>query len=186
MCKRNRSRSLLVKTFVITALYFFLCYSSVVGQADIQQLITELGSKDQEQQLEAARKLSTVGSQAVEPLIDALVNNKNRDVRKNAAVVLGMIKDARALDALVKCLKDRDGIVRWSSAWSLGEIGDVGAIDGLVDALKDSYSTTRHRAAEALGKIGSDRAISHLFPLLRDSNKEVRDAAKAAIAKIKG
>ena len=49
----------------------------------------------------------------------------------------GESKDPRAVEALVKALKDKDRNVREAAAGSLGRIGDASAVDALLEALKD-------------------------------------------------
>ncbi|MFC1742790.1 sodium-dependent transporter [Candidatus Riflebacteria bacterium] len=61
--------------------------------------------KDEQVQLHAKEALVKIGKPAVQPLITALMD-KNRMVKRLAAEALGKIKDARAVDSLIKVLKD--------------------------------------------------------------------------------
>ncbi len=54
-------------------------------------------------------------------------------VRSQAAEKLGESKDPRAVEALVKALKDKDRNVREAAAGSLGRIGDASAVDALLE-----------------------------------------------------
>ncbi len=53
----------------------------------------------------------------------AIKRAKRQGLRRNAAVALGNLKDARAVPALVRALADGDPIVRGHAAWALGQIG---------------------------------------------------------------
>jgi epoxyqueuosine reductase len=44
-------------------------------------------------------------------------------LRRNAAVVLGNLKDGAAMPALVEALQDEDPVVRGHAAWAVGRIG---------------------------------------------------------------
>lgn len=72
---------------------------------------------------EAATALSKIGKSAVEPLINVLAN-KDAAVRRNAAEVLGRIKDGRAVKPLIGALRDADMSVRYDAIEALGEIKD--------------------------------------------------------------
>lgn len=63
----------------------------------------------------------------VEDLTRALITDDSYKVRVQAALVLGKLKDKRAVPALVKALGDDNASVRAVSAQALGLIGDAGA-----------------------------------------------------------
>ncbi len=46
-------------------------------------------------------------------------------LRRNAAVVLGNLRDGAALPALTRALGDEDAVVRSHAAWAIGRIGDA-------------------------------------------------------------
>jgi len=62
--------------------------------------------------------------------------------------------DRRAVDGLIKALKDQDETVRSQAAWALGAIGDGRASDALAATLKDTSPKVRRQAAWALGVMG--------------------------------
>jgi HEAT repeat protein len=95
-------------------------------------------------------KCIEIGSLAVEPLI-APLKHGDRDVRWEAAKVLGQIGDAAAMDALIAALED--GWVREGAARALGEIG-ASAIEPLSAALKDQDRGLRKAATEVLDGVG--------------------------------
>lgn len=94
----------------------------------------------------------------VRGLIKALEYENFWDVRSSAAVALGNIGDARAVEPLIQALSDSTKFVRRDVAKVLGNIGDARAVEPLIQALTDSDSDISSYAAEALGNIGDARA----------------------------
>jgi HEAT repeat protein len=118
----------------------------------------------------------------VKGLIKALGDEKDSDVRGNAAQALGTIGDARAVEPLIiRALGDSDYRVRWNAAEAIGTIGDARAVEPLIRALGDSDWRVLWNAARALGKIGDPRAVEPLILLLRDPLIEGRDPVRGAI-----
>src|SRR2546425_7737349 len=54
----------------------------------------------------------------------AIKRAKRQGLRRNAAVALGNLRDARAVPSLARALDDDDSIVRGHAAWALGRIAD--------------------------------------------------------------
>jgi hypothetical protein len=83
-----------------------------------------------------AEALIRIGAKALDVLTETL-HSKDPLARKNAARVLGEIRDARAVEPLVEVLQgDPDCTVRTSAAHALGQIKDKRAIWALVNTLK--------------------------------------------------
>jgi len=133
---------------------------------------------------EAANTLGGMGSNAVEPLIAVLSDNRWL-VRKRAACALGEIREAAAVDALSGALKDPEQEVRKEAALALGEIRDRRAVEALVEALKDESAEVRRHVAGALGEIRSAAAVEALSAALNDQDREVRKAAAQALGEIR-
>jgi HEAT repeat protein len=76
------------------------------------------------------RHRDSISERAVPLLIAALTDEDGR-VRGYAAVVLGVIGDARAIDSLLTLLRDPDTYVRWSLIHALGQLGDARALPAL-------------------------------------------------------
>ncbi len=90
--------------------------------------------------------------------------------RSLAAWRLGQSKDKRAIEPLMKALKDDEQwVIRNNAAKSLGDFGAPVAVEPLIEALRtDSSVFVRESAAEALGKTGDKRAIEPLKKALND------------------
>lgn len=99
------------------------------------------------------------------PFLVALISDANEEVRTFSSVMLGSIKDSRAVHALIKALADPDMNVKHAAAEALGKIGDRRAVDPLIQALTTDM-WLQFSAAIALGDIGDSRAVGPLINLL--------------------
>ena len=77
----------------------------------IDELIEMLNDKDDFVVEDAKGQLELKGEEAVDPLIDALSSRK-KNIRLNAATLLGAIDDEKAIPALEKLLDDESGYVK--------------------------------------------------------------------------
>ncbi len=129
---------------------------------------------------EAAKALLEIGEPAVEPLIAAL-RHSNKNVRANAAGVLGKMGVTRAVEPLIAALKDGKEDVRMAAVWALRDIGDPRAREPLQAALQDESEAVRARAVEALAKLKGPKAIELLISSLKSGDKGVRSEAAEAL-----
>jgi cyclophilin family peptidyl-prolyl cis-trans isomerase/HEAT repeat protein len=90
--------------------------------------------------------------------LERLLRDRDRGVRRRAALAAGRVGDPALVPALVDLLNDQEVEVRRVAAFALGLVGDRAAADRLLAALADSDAEVRGRAAEALGRIGDPRA----------------------------
>jgi cyclophilin family peptidyl-prolyl cis-trans isomerase/HEAT repeat protein len=88
--------------------------------------------------------------------------DRDRGVRRRAALAAGRIGDRAIVPALQPLLGDGEPEVRQMAAFGLGLIGDTGSTDALLAALKDPEAVVRARAAEALGRLGDAKAAPAL------------------------
>ena len=108
--------------------------------------------------------------------LNTLINNlKDGDwhVRKEAARLLGEIKDPCTIGPLIIALKDKDSDVRWSAAAALVKIGTP-AVEPLIGVLKEKDWHGREEAAWALGEIKDPRAVEPLVVALKGNDLYVR------------
>jgi HEAT repeat protein len=99
----------------------------------------------------AARAQKSPIEAAVDGLIVAL-NDKDEDVRCQAAWALGRAGKVRSVDALLGALKDSPA-VRKQAIRALGYIGDPRALPALNAALEDDDPRVRRYAAKAIARI---------------------------------
>ena len=106
--------------------------------------------------------------------IYALLQDQDKDIRKGAAQVLGLIADSHApsldkiIDALIGATKDSDQDVRRAAVAALGSIKDPRVIEPLIAELKDTYWFARFEAAGALGDKNDARAVGPLLDAVAD------------------
>lgn len=95
----------------------------------------------------------------VDGLIKALGYEKDVQVRREAAYMLGKVGNSSAVDPLIKALEDPDTYVRRQAANALGLIGDRKATASLNKALHDPNKYVCQGAADALSKIEEKNAM---------------------------
>jgi len=136
------------------------------------------GEFDTHVSTKASWALEQIGKPAVPSLL-ALLRNKDGFLRQRAILALGEIRDARAIDPLLRALDDED-YIRESAASALGHIQDPKAVEPLISLLgKEPFDVM-----SALGEIGDQRAVAHLIPLLKHEEKYMQQHAAFALAEI--
>jgi HEAT repeat protein len=106
-------------------------------------------------------------------------------VRGWAARALGKLGDPRAVQPLLRLLREDDNeVVRSTAARSLGQIGDSSAVPALVAALDEESDVVRAWAADSLGRLGARSAARKVTSLLTSPNRVVRQAAAVSLGKI--
>jgi HEAT repeat protein len=100
-------------------------------------------------------------------------------------VALGELRDARAVDALIRIAKgrDEDKTRRLYAADALGKIGDRRALPVLLDMFDEDDALLRAYAASALAAFGMEEALPSLLAGLRDANVKVRLQCAKALAR---
>ena len=91
-------------------------------ERSIDELIELLNDKDDFVVEDAVGELELRADEAVDPLIDALSHRK-KQIRLNAATLLGAINDPKAIPALVDTLKDNNKLVRREASTALSRMG---------------------------------------------------------------
>ncbi|MEW6085194.1 MAG: HEAT repeat domain-containing protein [Chloroflexota bacterium] len=127
------------------------------------------------------RAIHKMGNAAVGPLLEAL-QDKEAEVRKFAARLLGRIGDPRSMEPLAMAQYDMHHEVGNASAEALA-LFDAPAIPVLIEALSHPESWIRVHAARALGTIDDPQVTSVLLELLDDPQREVRKEVIEALGK---
>lgn len=103
-------------------------------------------------------------------LLQRLLADPDRGVRRRAALAAGRLADPGLALPLIHLLSDVEPAVRTAAAWALGRSRASEARVPLVAALGDASAETRARAAEALGALEagstSDALATHLESIL--------------------
>jgi HEAT repeat protein len=184
-----------------------------VADAEITQLIEQLGSKDKEIDSNAFQNLLRIKSQAIPELLEVLANsNSQSEKRARAAQVLGYGQPGviRAIPTFVEILEDRaqapklrNSVARAltytimnnktdqmlsSAPEKVARPDTATLLPVLVGLLEDSSEEMeiRSNAAFALGEIGPGavQALPTLLASIRDSESRVRAASVSALGDI--
>ena len=172
---------------------------AVGGPGAIEALLTALKGKSPEVEAEARGALqyidpSWAASEAARgavPEFAAALKDDNADVRASAAWALSRFGDARALEALVAALLDRDGRVTEHALQALNRIDPDWPRSAAAEpvlarwmAMLNSgspFPKSRIEAAELLGRYGGARAVNSLLQAVADPNDDVQTSAARAL-----
>jgi HEAT repeat protein len=108
---------------------------------------------------------------------------KEAEVRMNAAIDLGTLKDPRAVPPLIAALRDQDRHVRDRAEESLVALGPV-AFETLTSALRSAKEASRPAVARIIGKSMDIRGIDPLKEALGDPDPALAREARAALLKL--
>ena len=124
----------------------------------VSNIISELRDVNKDTRRTAVMKLGMVGGdQALKALI-SIVANRQEDLiaRGRAALMLGKLKDDRAVSALIGALDAPGFQTPHHAAVALGKIGDPRAITALINLADNSSDKTREAALQALRDLGHE------------------------------
>jgi len=127
--------------------------------------------------------IEKMGAVAVDPLIAALKDPEGT-VRKYAALLLGRLGDARAVEPLGMALYDLHHEVGKTSAEALVNFG-VTSFEILVEALDHPEMWIRIHSVDVLPKITEPRVALVLLEMLKDPEREVKQHVIAAMGELK-
>ncbi|MCL4213107.1 MAG: HEAT repeat domain-containing protein [Gemmatimonadales bacterium] len=103
------------------------------------------------------------------------------DVRE-AATILGELRDARSEEILVEILRHPEPRARRAAVAALGGFTSLSSLDAIALLLQDEIASVRLRAVAALGARRDPRAVAMLAPLLdQEPNTEVLFSAIGAV-----
>jgi HEAT repeat protein/photosystem II stability/assembly factor-like uncharacterized protein len=128
----------------------------------------------------AARALYSYGALAVPPLCEAL-SDPNPKIRREAAIVLGWLKDPRSIGPLIEALADAS-IQLDRYAYTRYTLFGQPAMEGLVEALDDERLWLVIGAARSLATAKYKKAADPLSNLLSSPDARVRYEAALALA----
>jgi HEAT repeat protein len=123
---------------------------------NLKQLLADLRDFNKEKRRTAVVKLGMVGGdEAVRALI-MTVRNDHEDLiaRGRAALMLGKLRDLRAVDPLIQALDAPGFQTPLFAAQALGKLGDPRAIEPLLAMLNSGHEKFREAALEALKHLG--------------------------------
>lgn len=119
--------------------------------------------------------IENMGGDVVEPLVEAL-RDREGTVRRFAAMILGKLRDPRAIEELGMTLYDLHHDVSQAAAEALAQFG-ADAVGVLSEALSHPEAGVRERAIHGLGLIRDERVVPLLIERLNDPDRVVRKQA---------
>jgi HEAT repeat protein len=122
----------------------------------LKQALAELRDVNKEKRRTAVMKLGMAGGEQAVLTLISLVRNHSEDllVRGRAALMLGKLGDARAVEPLIEALFAPGYQTRVHAAESLGRLGDARAIPPLLQVVQTESDPFRGAALAALRAIG--------------------------------
>ena len=125
-------------------------------RGSVRDILGELRDVDKARRRTAVMKLGMVGGEQAVSALMRVVDNQQEDlvVRGRAALMLGKLKDERAVPNLIRALEAPGFLTPYHAAQALGKIGDPRAIEALLTLASASRDKTRRAAVEALRQLG--------------------------------
>jgi hypothetical protein len=132
--------------------------------------------------------LKDTSDETINILLDALLLDRDPEVRATVAKAFVTMKANQAVPQLIRVLlEDPHDAARSNAAWALGSLrSGTAAIDPLRTATKDENTFVRLRAVSALKKLKPKSAVPELIDRLEDSSPMVRERARDALKAITG
>jgi HEAT repeat protein len=122
--------------------------------------------------------LGRVKSPAISELLIAALDDPQADIRVEAARVLGVRKDRRAVDRLLQAVAE-GGRLQHCCVRALGEIGDARAFDSLQDLLTTPDHILACEVVRALPKLDKARAVDRLLEALAEEGPHRASSVRA-------
>ncbi|MCA9905002.1 MAG: HEAT repeat domain-containing protein [Anaerolineae bacterium] len=121
----------------------------------VKQVIAELRDVNKERRRTAIMKLGMIGGEEALRILIYVVSNKHEDliVRGRAALMLGNMRDTRAVEPLIEALAAPGYQTPLFAAEALGKIGDPKAIPALEILLQSEHERYREVAGQALQRL---------------------------------
>ncbi len=147
---------------------------------EVPALIDRLGRNDV---LLVERAREALLQHGPDPLIEGL-KHPDPVIRGEAAGLLGVLGDRKAVPHLIAALADTNSLTRSDVAHALGKVGDPSAIPVLCNALKDPSVHVRMSAIKGLRLLEARTACPEIIALLKDRSPDVIRSAISALGKL--
>lgn len=126
------------------------------NQIKVKTILAELRDVSKDKRRTAVMKLGMLGGDDAIRALIRTVENTQEDliVRGRAALMLGKLKDNRAVSPLIRALEAPGFQTPLHAAQALGKIGDPRAIEPLLLFADNTRDKTRNAAIDALRQLG--------------------------------
>ncbi|MBY9019823.1 MAG: HEAT repeat domain-containing protein [Candidatus Lokiarchaeota archaeon] len=118
-------------------------------------------------------------------LVINLLDDINVDVRKASINALGVIKSKRAIDPLLKLLKNKDEEIRTLSLQSLEQIFiSLGSYEKIYEVANSKNLTERKEAIKLLGLLKDVKSVDYMINSFKSSDNKTRKLAYTSLIQI--
>ena len=150
--------------------------------ADPAELVARLESSNEKDRMSATRELTRKRPVAAfDPLV-AMLESDMAQARRNAALILGLLGDRRAIPILIRCIARWDSPDATSAYSGLRDVNEEGALVHLENALANGDVELRLDAIRALTYSRDGRAVPAVHnAATHDPDAGVRAAAEEAL-----
>jgi len=167
-----------------------------VASARLQTILTRLGADGAEAMIDeyVASKTAATRARCLEALRglrrthDALLAlaRDTRDLMvRQAAAILGELRDPRGETILLELIHHPDARARRAAVRALGQYDSLMALDAIGLALEDESPLVRHRAVATIAAKRTPRGLALLMPVLeKEKDREVLYSAISAVGAI--
>lgn len=129
------------------------------------------------------KKLAEMSSQTCIPVVTALLDSEEPELRMQAATALGQLKAVSATDRLSRLLAaDTNPSVRRAAVRALGRIASKEALDTLAGTAQEKDVLTKIEAASALVLHSPPQALPVLYSLLSENEEQ---AVRFAVVRLR-
>ncbi len=125
--------------------------------------------RDRKRCIRAIETLGYIQNQKSMEHLTALLEDRDKEIRKSAVLALGHQKSPAVVSALITMFDDDERLVANQTMTALTQLGDI-AVDSLRKALHSDKASTVWRAMATLGELKADSAIDDIIPLLNHPN----------------
>jgi HEAT repeat protein len=150
--------------------------------ADIARLA--LSDPQAEVRRQAIAALVSGDPEAVGWTLIRAVADADWQVRAESASVIGRLKIAGGVSALMQATEDASWQVREKAVEALGQLGARKALPAIGRCAADEISNLRKTAVTAIGEIADPEGRRYLEPALLDSDPDVRKMARWALDRL--
>jgi len=133
------------------------------------------------------RGMEIVGKLAKKSLNKTMkaLNDIHPEVRKNAAILIGLLNDPLLFDPLISQLRQESNVeVKTNIIIALGWMEEEKALNDLHQELKSTNALILEKTLLAVGMISNENSISHILPFLDEANPKIKSAAILALTEI--
>ncbi|RBP45103.1 HEAT repeat protein [Roseimicrobium gellanilyticum] len=140
--------------------------------ADLQELLSRVGSSDDDAHYHALSVLQEHAEQTRGPLIALLKESPSEFQRSRCVTALTGMDHPEVEKALLHALQhDSSSIVRDVAVTGLRGIEDKETVPIFIDALSDRSEIVRRWCADILGRLGDERAVPRLKEALQHKDE---------------